>query len=726
MPQSMGGESLERDGVFAYSCLACRQRKIKCDRRPNCSNCIKTSKQCVFVPPVRGKRKRTKPPRESLHAKLKRYEELLKSYGANVEPSDDFDDSDSDPETASRPDVEMDERPKSRSKSRGDPFGLEDSKPQLITKEGTSRYYDSALWSSLGDQFQHPEITSLGDPLDESDDHEGGMLLETEHNYRPEDLRSLHPSFQILSKLRDIYADRVDPMMKILHLPTFWAALTNGLRNPQKLSRSLEAEIFAFYLATISSLKESECQSLFGTSQQVLYSRYKFATRQALVNAGLMSTSSPTTLRAYAIFIMCLRKSHGGDTLYIFSGVAIRLARKMGLHRDGTSLGLSPFETEMRRRLWWHLAHMDFRLAEVLGTRPSLDLSCGDTKPPLNVDDDDLRPDMADAPAERRGITPVAPCLIKCDIVALLRRFSTCPGDVRWEALYTPDVPPAGKDTAIREVQDRWERRYMRYCDPSEPFHTFVSLMVRSSVCKMRLFAHSPRRFFANHHRHHHHHRPPPSSVFVRQVPRSERDIVFENATKLLEYVTLVYEGGHGLEKYMWQIGTSYLWNTMLYVLIEARHRKTGPQVDRLWQLIGTMFSHYHRVLEEPTGAVYAALGKWTLEVWDHHVAASKAEGLPEPITPEYIDTIRRRQKPVAAPPSEPQGQIPDARPPTRKSAGQNKFQPENYGGELLELEPLESYDFPDLLSFEMDPNEWVQWEQLVAGQNGFAQVDSI
>ncbi|KAI1778402.1 putative C6 transcription factor [Hypoxylon cercidicola] len=709
MPQSLAGESPGGDSGFPYSCLACRQRKVKCDRqRPNCSNCTKASKECLFVPPTRGKRRRTKPPREGLHAKLRRYEKLLRSYGANVEPSEDFD-SDSDPETASRPDIEMDKGTDPRGKSRGDPFGFGDTKPQLVTKEGTSRYYDSALWSDLGDQCEHPEVTSLSEQLDE-DDHEGGMLLEAEHHSKAQDLRSLHPPFQILPKLRDIYVDRVDPMIKILHVPTFWTTLTDGLRHPHKLSRSLEAEIFAFYLATISSLKEDECQNLFAASKSVLYSRYRLATRQALINAGFLSTSNPATLRAYAIFIMCLRRSHSGDTLYIFSGVAIRLARKMGLHRDGTSLGLSPFETEMRRRLWWHLAHTDFRLAEVLGTRPSLDLSCGDTKKPLNVDDEDLHPDMADPPAERSSITPMAPCLIKCEIVELLRKFSTCPGDVRWEALYAPDVPLARKDGAIAEVQDLWERRYTRYCDPSDPFHTFVSLMVHSSLCKMRLFAHSPRRFAD---------RPP------AEVPRSERDIVFENATKLLEYVALVYEGGRGLDKYMWQIGTSYLWDAMLYVLIEARHRQTGPKVDRLWQLIGVVFSHYHRVLKEPTGAVYAALGKWTLEVWDHHVAASRAEGLPEPPTPDYIDTIRSRQKPAAevASLSGPRGQILDARPVTRRSLGQTKLQPERYDGP--ELEPFESYDFPDLLSFEMDPNEWIQWEQLIAGQNGFAQVDS-
>lgn len=110
--------------------------------------------------------------------------------------------------------------------------------------------------------------------------------------------------FRILPKLRDIYVDRVDALMKILHLPTFWTALTNGLQHPHDLAKSLEAVMFAFCLATISTLKEGECQNLFGVPKSVVYSRYRLATRQALVNAGFLSTSSPMTLQAYAMFMV--------------------------------------------------------------------------------------------------------------------------------------------------------------------------------------------------------------------------------------------------------------------------------------------------------------------------------------------------------------------------------------------------------------------------------------
>jgi hypothetical protein len=121
---------------------------------------------------------------------------------------------------------------------------------------------------------------------------------------RIEDLASLHPSIQILPKLWDIYVDRADPLMKLLHLPTFWTSLMNALRTPQHIPKSLQALIFAFYLATISSLEDDECQSLLGGPKSIIFTRFKRAARQALINAGFLHTSSPTTLRAYAIFIV--------------------------------------------------------------------------------------------------------------------------------------------------------------------------------------------------------------------------------------------------------------------------------------------------------------------------------------------------------------------------------------------------------------------------------------
>ncbi|KAE8356385.1 hypothetical protein BDV28DRAFT_145261 [Aspergillus coremiiformis] len=129
-----------KDDLKNYSSLACRQRKIKCDRRTLCSNCVKTEKPCSFIPPAR----------------------------------------------------------------------------------------------------------EVGEPMEESN-----MFFEPEPNHGFENLASLRPSSQILPKLQEIYVDRADPMMKIMHLPTFWVALTDGLRRLRDLPKDLEAVVFAFYFAVI-------------------------------------------------------------------------------------------------------------------------------------------------------------------------------------------------------------------------------------------------------------------------------------------------------------------------------------------------------------------------------------------------------------------------------------------------------------------------------------------
>ncbi|KAE9372518.1 putative fungal-specific transcription factor [Stipitochalara longipes BDJ] len=685
-------------GLKLHACLPCRQRKVKCDRHTPCSNCVRAGKQCSFVPPVRGKRKRTKVPKEGLHAKLRRYEELLRSYGANIEPSE-ADGDDSDLDAGSQLDTEMngDTRSERRSEIASAVTG-----GKFVSKDGSSRYFDSAPWSNLGDESHHPEEGGITDSADESNVSESDLLVGTPEltslvpnvHSQIENLASLHPSVKILSKLWDAYIDRADPLMKVLHLPTFWTSLTNALHHPHHVSKSLQALLFAFYLVTISSLEEGECQSLFGGPKPAIFAQYKRAARKALINAGFLHTSSPTTLRAYALFIMAVRSSHRSDTIFALSGVAVRLARKMGLHRDGTSLGLSPFETEMRRRLWWHIFLVDLRLSDVLGTKPSSDLFSGDIKMPLNVADEDLNPDMVDFPPERNGMTSIIICLMRCDIIESVRKLSSpFTDDVRLEILTSSEITLAQKDRMINELEDLLERKYLRYCDPTSSLHHFASIIARSSICQMKLFAHNPRRF-ANH---------------GIKIPENERDLIFANATKLLEYVSLV-RGNPIFDKFKWQIGTSKLWNSILYVLLEARKRRTGPEVDRLWSLIGVVLTKFPRMFEETTPPVYATIGKWTLEVWDDYLAARKAEWLPESPTPEFINAIRRCRQPGG---SLSKSEAPvESGPAAADSIRYSNIQLMGQDGDPLPgFDALVSYNFSDLLSFETDPNEWERWD---------------
>jgi hypothetical protein len=132
----------ERAKVQKFSCLTCRERKVRCERRHPCSQCVRLEKPCSFVPPVRGKR-RKKTPKEGLHAKLRRYEELLKSYGANIEPTDDSDSLDCG--SGFEQDIEMTDDPTLHINSRSESF----PHSRLVTKDGTSRYFDKCVHCRL-------------------------------------------------------------------------------------------------------------------------------------------------------------------------------------------------------------------------------------------------------------------------------------------------------------------------------------------------------------------------------------------------------------------------------------------------------------------------------------------------------------------------------------------------------------------------------------------------
>lgn len=67
------------------ACLLCQQRKIKCNRKFPCENCIKSRAQCVPATQVSRQRRRRFPERELLD-RLRNYEDLLRQNRIKFEP----------------------------------------------------------------------------------------------------------------------------------------------------------------------------------------------------------------------------------------------------------------------------------------------------------------------------------------------------------------------------------------------------------------------------------------------------------------------------------------------------------------------------------------------------------------------------------------------------------------------------------------------------------------
>ena len=115
-----------------------------------------------------------------------------------------------------------------------------------------------------------------------------------------------------------------------------------------------------------------------------------------------------------------MRVHEVGRSVWILNGLAIRLAQSINLNRDGSSLQLSPFETEMRLRLWWHLCVLDSRAPEDQGFQPTVDVMNRQLRLPLNVNDSEICPDMARLPEESNCWTEMSFFLIQTESCRIL------------------------------------------------------------------------------------------------------------------------------------------------------------------------------------------------------------------------------------------------------------------------------------------------------------------
>jgi Fungal specific transcription factor domain len=104
--------------------------------------------------------------------------------------------------------------------------------------------------------------------------------------------------------------------------------------------------------------------------------------------------------------------------------MVIRLAFQIGLHREPDS-SFSPFEGEMRRRLWAMCRHFDLIVSYQLGLPSNIPPSWHDTKLPRNLLDDDFDESSPDLPPSRpeTDVTRVLYFIVKTRLMTVFAQI---------------------------------------------------------------------------------------------------------------------------------------------------------------------------------------------------------------------------------------------------------------------------------------------------------------
>ena len=399
-PSDVGANGAQTGLHMLYTCQTCTKRKVKCDKAtPVCSTCRRAKLDCFYQAPPPRSRKRKHG--DELLDKLVRYEGILQQNG--LLPGD----ADTTPSIEKTPPEE--------------PISLYWNEPEtsrtgkLLANRGKSRYIDSNLWRNFGDD----ESLHMSDDDNDEGSH---AVAEFGAGFAPDPLTGafmgssvsllqLHPTHDKAMVLWKTHTENVEPLCKILHLPTVSKMVERVSKQPATASSVDECLLFAVYHFAALSMSEDECDQRLGQSRAILVERFHLASRQALVNASFLKSTEMAVLQALVLFLLACRNTYDANTFWILTGVAVRIGQRMGIHRDGEKLGLPPFEVQMRRRLFYQLLPLDGGASQMSGTGISMMPDAWDTQQPLNLDDNQIWPGMTEFPEERKGATELIFCL---------------------------------------------------------------------------------------------------------------------------------------------------------------------------------------------------------------------------------------------------------------------------------------------------------------------------
>lgn len=149
-------------------------------------------------------------------------------------------------------------------------------------------------------------------------------------------------------------------------------------------------------------------------------SEYRIRTVQCLVNSDY-TKSDIYTIEALLLYVHGEYNSRWDAEvgIWVIVGMVVRLSMRMGYHRDPSKFsGVTPYQAEMRRRIWAFIRQMDTMFSFQLALPSMIRTTDCDTALPRNIFEDEFGPDSKILPPARplTEPTPVSYMITKAQI----------------------------------------------------------------------------------------------------------------------------------------------------------------------------------------------------------------------------------------------------------------------------------------------------------------------
>ncbi|CAK7223067.1 hypothetical protein SEUCBS140593_005112 [Sporothrix eucalyptigena] len=491
------------------------------------------------------------------------------------------------------------------------------------------RYVSSGFWSRINDELDvlRAETGNLADgegdyystdddsDLDEDDSsnaHEAfspagaaaAMYITMGHPMRTPADRSaflfghnLQPALGEASQYRplpsqipflfQVYIVNVNMLSQIVHVPTINKIVTGLLGDTTadaeqqsgylQLTPATEALMFAIYYAAVVSMEDEDVVKNFAMTSDELSVKYRIGFELSLAKANFLDSFDLEIVQALVIFLMLCRRYDSPRFVWMMTGLVIRMAKGLGLHRDGSNFGssLTAYEVEIRRRVWWTVCAIDVRSAEDQGTDLTILPSDFDTRFPLNINDHDINQsaDTTEPPVARDELTDVTYALLNFEVTGLAQRMMAS------AAAASKETGPRGEELLeeqnrmLDEVYQKLESVYLRHSpDTTSVIYWTGITITRLFLAKMTLILNLPRLI----------HEKKDAQGASPSENEDLRMRLLSSAIEVAEYNDAL-KTERACRRWRWLCETYTQWHTIAYLLMETGRRPWDPAVERAW-----------------------------------------------------------------------------------------------------------------------------------------------
>ncbi|SMQ53255.1 unnamed protein product [Zymoseptoria tritici ST99CH_3D7] len=400
-----------------------------------------------------------------------------------------------------------------------------------------------------------------------------------------------HPPTRSVFEYWHLFASRVDPMIKLIHRPTFTKKLLGLVDNINinNIPTSTNALLFAMYFAAVSSCTAAETRWRFGEAQEVLLRRYgqcvETAVKETLEAPGL------ETVQGLVLYMICIRHQSTPTNLPALFTLAVRAAELLGLHEDPTTK-FPPYEAELRRRCWHHLCGLESRTAEDSGSRSASLLQNSSISLPSNLNDNDLHPSISVVPSPRQGVTDMTFPLLRFEVHRLV--FTLFDMKKR----HNPTI----SQTSLHEQQSRFfdsttarlQSTYSAHFDASTRSYDWLcATFLHALLLKCRLIIDFPKGLI-----------PTP------ETPPAQRHHLLRTSVEIIQYTHVLASppsspangsaAGRGCTAdYAWFFRDFVQWHSLAIVIAELGNSRNEEFREAAWQALDPLLRDWDDVFKD-------------------------------------------------------------------------------------------------------------------------------